>query len=223
MGGGSKAKQTNSINDNNRQMQRLMMNYPAKTLEETLGSLDGLMGNLTGGFGGIIDGLLGAGSAISGIDFDVEKNGLTQFLDKQGLLNEPEAVAEPEATPSNGWDMVKTNQDAINWSLAKGDITDEEADWLNRWLADSSMKGDAFTAGGGGFKDWDINGSTLDSRNKGIANKFRTSISGNWGGSTGGSTGGGQQQSAATTTYQMPNGGIFDINEYMRQQNLGGY
>lgn len=122
-------------------------------------------------------------------------------LDKEEIMD-PRPVVEPpppvvEPTPDNGWGNVKNNQDAIAWALANGDITPEEAKWLGEWSRDSGHKNDMFVTGGGGFRDWDVNNSGLTGQNKGIVNRFRNSISGNYTPRSGG----GQPQAATAATY----------------------
>ena len=131
-------------------------------------------------------------------------------------LPETTPVDEPPPTPDNGWGAVKTNQDAIAWSLANGDITQDEADWLNRWSGDSGHKGDMFVTGGGGFRDWNIGGSDLDGRNKGIVTKFRNSISGNYAPRNGGGP------MEATPTVQQPSTPVAGVMPMPNMQG-GGY
>lgn len=116
-----------------------------------------------------------------------------EIIDNRPVVEPPPPVAEPD----NGWGSVKTNQDAIAWALANGDITQEEARWLGEWSRDSGHKNDMFATGGGGFRDWDVNNSGLTGQNKGIVNRFRNSISGNYTPRSGG----GQPQAATAATY----------------------
>jgi hypothetical protein len=96
-------------------------------------------------------------------------------------------VVEPVVEPvveDNGWGAVKTNSDAINWALKKGDISQEDANWLRRWSSDSKRAGgkeNIWATGGGGVQNWDASHSGLSRENKAIATRFMNSIKGNWG------------------------------------------
>lgn len=99
---------------------------------------------------------------------------------------DPVAVAEPTPEPvveDNGWGNVKTDNDAINWALKKGDISQEDANWLRRWSSESVRAGrkkNIWATGGGGAQNFDASHSGLSSGNRAIAERFKNSIKGNW-------------------------------------------
>ena len=79
---------------------------------------------------------------------------------------------------------MKTDNDAINWALKKGDISQEDANWLRRWSSESvrgGRKKNIWATGGGGAQNFDAAHSGLNSGNRAIAERFKNSIKGNWG------------------------------------------
>lgn len=116
-------------------------------------------------------------------------NAFAETVAAQNAAREPEPVVEPVVEPvaepvveDNGWGDVKTDNDAINWALKKGDISQEDANWLRRWSSESVRRGrkeNIWATGGGGAQTSSHSG--LNSRNKAIAERFKNSIKGNWG------------------------------------------
>lgn len=93
----------------------------------------------------------------------------------------PVAEPPPPAVQDDGWGQVKTDAQAINWALQRGDITQQEAQWLSKWQGEAN-DGNNWVDGSGGTKNWDYMNSGLTNQNKGIVDKFYNSVSGNWGG-----------------------------------------
>ena len=117
-------------------------------------------------------------------------NAFAETVAEQNAAREPEPAVEPVVEPvaepvveDNGWGDVKTDNDAINWALKKGDISQEDANWLRRWSSDSVRAGrkeNIWATGGGGTQDFDASHRGLNSGNRAIAERFKNSIKGNW-------------------------------------------
>lgn len=111
----------------------------------------------------------------------------TEIIQEQQEARAPEPVAEPTPEPvvepvveDNGWGAVKNDNDAINWALKNGDISQQDAAWLRRWQAEAN-DGNNWVDGSRGTKDWDYMKSGLTNENKQIVDRFHKSVSGNWG------------------------------------------
>lgn len=94
----------------------------------------------------------------------------------------PEPVVEPPVVEDNGWGGVKNDNEAIDWALKNGDISQQDAAWLRRWQDDNDPNGNAnWVDGSRGTKGWDYMKSGLTNENKQIVDRFYKSVSGNWG------------------------------------------
>lgn len=134
-----------------------------------------------------------------------------QMIPEGGIIQPPpEPVSPPPVEPpppvaptaGNGWGGVKTDADAIAWAMRKGDITPQEAAWLNRWQGEAN-DGDSNWADGS-TRNWDYMNSGLTNQNKGIVDKFYKSISGNWGDAP-------SRSAAPQQPTSLPRG-LFDMN-----------
>ena len=195
-----------------------MRMMPPLTMGQIMNGQQTMSNRQTGTVIDLFNQIFGLGQAMNNTNPNGPKvDVINPGIDKEAVVDSlPETTpidVEPP-TPDNGWGAVKTNQDAIAWSLANGDITQEEADWLNRWSGEAGHKSDMFVTGGGGFRDWNIGNSDLTGQNKGIVTKFRNSISGNYAPRNGGV----QQPSTPTAgVMPMPNmqGGGYVNNSFM--------
>ena len=115
----------------------------------------------------------------------------------------PEPVVEPPVVEDNGWGAVKNDNDAINWALKNGDISQQDAAWLRRWQGEAN-DGNNWVDGSGGTKDWDYMKSGLTNQNKQIVDRFHKSVSGNWGDGkgSGGAAPAAQESGSGASPYQ---------------------
>lgn len=190
MGGKSKSKSSSSSTSSSTNNTFNQMAGNAQSNSTVAGLQDNLqnnmMGDLLGGFGAMVqDGMQSFGDnpmmnlmgGMMGMPVEVQTpDFLNDFIEKYQNREPSQPVAE-----DNGWGGVKSDSDAINWAVQKGDITPEEAQWLNKWQSEAN-DGNNWVDGSGGLMDWDYMNSGLTDQNKGIVDRFHNSVSGNWGG-----------------------------------------
>lgn len=158
------------------------------TLQNAMGGLmgyesgqaaaQGLLGDIMGAFAPAFNSMVGSGH---------QSLGMTP--PQQEVIPVPQAPPETpitdqppkDLTVDNGWGGVKTDFDAINWALQRGDITADEARWLMKWQQGDANGNTNFVDGGRGTRNWDYWKSDLTDRNKRIVDKFYNAVSGNWG------------------------------------------
>lgn len=165
-------------------------------LGKAVGALGGLLGSMGGAFA---NHPMAAMLKDKGVEFQDPSafvgSLLSGFTDNAGGIagttgggatntgTGPSAPPPPKPQPvgDTGWDdNVRTNSDAIAWALERGDITEQEAEWLMQWSNESNHRQDMFAIGSGGIQDWNVAGSDLTPENRKIVSKFINSISGNW-------------------------------------------
>ena len=64
---------------------------------------------------------------------------LAPLLGENGALVS-EIPEDKDLYRQNGWSDVMTNSQAVAWALERGDITQSEAEWLMRWMDESSFQ-----------------------------------------------------------------------------------
>jgi hypothetical protein len=140
-------------------------------------AFNGFMGGLMGSFAPVLNGMVNSGYQALGMEPPAQP--------VFAVPEKPTYEVQPPKDPvvqDDGWGGVKTDYDAINYALQKGDISPDEARWLVKWQGEAN-DGNNWVDGSGGTKNWDYMNSGLTDRNKGIVDKFYKSVSGNWGGS----------------------------------------
>ena len=161
------------------------------TNEGQQGAFDGFMSALSAPFTQMTNNLIHSGTQMMDSNPAMAQFGQVTGQPITPMAPQMEQVIQPPSQPvapppvsvvpqDNGWAGVKSDNDAINWALQKGDITQKEAEWLRRWQAEAN-DGNNWVDGSGGTKDWDYMSSDLTGQNKGIVDKFYKSVSGNWG------------------------------------------